>query len=122
MTDTADLNLVLAAILPEDSLRKRALAHLEGSPRLTMPVSVGLELLMVAQRFELPHVAALGAAEGRFEVEGRDVLYSAAEALDAGDVKTVFDAVHLADALLRGGKLHTADRALQRTSFPTQAF
>ncbi len=36
-----------------------------------------------------------------------------------GEVETVFDAVHLADAFHRGPVLHTADEALLRAVFPT---
>lgn len=122
MTDTADLTLVLAAIVPGDALPQRAGRHLQRSPRLLIPFSVGVELLFVAKRFDLGFVQSLGAAEARFDLESRDLLYTAAEALDAGDVGTVFDAVHLADALHRGGKLHTADRALLATAFPTEGF
>lgn len=119
MTDTADLNLVLATIKPADALRDRALRHLRTSGRLLVPFSVGMELLFVAKRFALGFVESLGAAEAHFDLENRDVLYTAAEALDAGDVGTVFDAVHLADALHRGGALHTADGELLRTTFAT---
>ncbi|MHB8633350.1 MAG: PIN domain-containing protein [Thermoplasmatota archaeon] len=122
MTDTADLNLVLARILPGDALHARARRHLETSGKLIAPFSVGMELLFVAQRFKVTRVEALGAAEAHFEIEGRDVLYVAAEALDSGDVPTVFDAVHLADALRRNGRLHTADARLQKSAFPTQTF
>lgn len=121
MTDTADLNLVLARLLPEDALHGRARGHLRGS-RLLVPFSVGIELLFVARRFDLGLVEALGATEAHFELEAPEILYTAAEALDAGDVTTVFDAVHLADALHRGGRLHTADQALLRGPFPTVPF
>jgi hypothetical protein len=122
VTDTADLNLVLAVIKPSDALQRRARRHLAAGGRLLIPFSVGLELLFVAKRFRLGFVESLGAAEGHFDLEGRDVLYTAAEALDSGEVPSVFDAVHLADAYRRKGSLHTADRALLRTSFPTTAF
>lgn len=122
MTDTADLNLVLARILPRDSLHERAKRHLGETGRLLAPFSVGMELLFVAARFGGTRVEALGAAEAHFDVEGRDVLYAAAEALDTGEVPTVFDAIHLADAMHRGGRLHTADERLHRTAFPTAPF
>lgn len=122
MTDTADLNLVLARILPHDPLHERARRHLARTGRLLAPFSVGLELLFVATRFKLTCVEALGAAEGHFGLEGRAVLYAAGEALDSREVRTVFDAVHLADALHRNGHLHTADERLQRTAFPTEPF
>lgn len=122
MTDTADLNLVLAAILPKDVPRERALRHLRSGERLLLPFSVALELLFVAKRFRMGFVESLGAAESRFDLENRDVLYTAAEALDSGEVATVFDAVHLSDAFHRGVRLHTADEGLLRTSFPTVPF
>ncbi len=122
MTDTADLNLVLAVIKPGDALRERALRHLRSRGRLIVPFSVATELLFVARRFQMGFVQSLGAAEGHFELEHRDVLYTAAEALDSGEVATVFDALHLADALHRGSALHTADEKLHRTAFPTVRF
>ncbi|HLE46736.1 MAG TPA: hypothetical protein VI818_00450 [Candidatus Thermoplasmatota archaeon] len=122
MNETADLNLVLALILPEDALKRRATAHVAHRSKLQMPFSVGLELLFVATKHSLRHVLALGAAEAHFEVERREVLYTAAEALDSGDAPSVFDAVHLADALHRGGSLHTADERLHGTPFPTTPF
>ena len=106
MTDTADLNLVLAVIKPSDALQARAVRHLRRTGRLLVPFSVGVELLFVARRFGLGCVESLGAAE----------------ALDSGEVETVFDAVHLADAFHRSGSLHTADRRLLRTAFPTVRF
>jgi len=122
VTDTADLNLVLAMIKPKDALQERALRHLRSRGRLIVPFSVGLELLFVAKRFHLGFVESLGATEGAFDLEGRDILYTAAEALDSGEVTTVFDAVHLADAYIRGVALHTADSRLLRTAFPTVRF
>ena len=122
MTDTADLSLVLAVIKPSGALRGRALGHVRAVRRLLIPFSVGLEFLFVAKRFQLGFEESLGAAEAHFDLEKRDVLYTAAEALDSGEVTTVFDAVHLSDAFLRGGALHTADDKLLRTSFPTVRF
>src|SRR6267143_2391401 len=55
-------------------------------------------------------------------LEGRDVLYTAAEALDSGEIPTVFDAVHLADAFRRDESRHTVDGKLLRTSFTTKHF
>ena len=122
MTDTADLNLVLAVIKPSDALQARAVRHLRRTGRLWVPFSVGMELLFVARRFGLGCVESLGATEAHFSLEERRVLYTAAEALDSGEVETVFDAVHLSDAFHRGGSLHTADRSLLRTAFPTVRF
>ena len=122
MNDTADLNRVLALIKPSDALRRRARRHVEDHGRLLIPFSVGLELLFVAKRFHLGFVESLGAAEAHFDLERRDILYTAAETLDSGEISTVFDAVHLADAFHREGSLHTADDELLRTSFPTTRF
>ena len=119
MTDTADLNLVLAVIKPMDALRGRALRDLRSRGRLLVPFSVAIELLFVAKRFRMGFVQSLGATEAYFDIENRDVLYTAAEALDAGEIETVFDAVHVADAFHRGAAIHTADEALLRTVFPT---
>jgi predicted nucleic acid-binding protein len=122
MSDTADLNLVLGRILPEDALHQRAKRHTAKSGSLLVPFSVGLELLFVAHRFDFTCVEALGAAEAHFEIESAKVLYSAAEALDSKEIPTVFDAVHLADALHRGGRLHTADNKLLASQYPTHEF
>lgn len=122
MTDTADLSLVMAVIKPDDALRRRVFRHLKDRERLLIPLSVALEVLFVAKRFRLGYVESLGAAETHFDLEHRRVLYTAAEALDSGEVSTVFDAVHLADAFHRGAALHTADQRLIRTSFATVTF
>ena len=122
MTDTADVNLVLGCILEDDALEKRAGEHVAQVGRLLVPFSAGIELLMVAVRYQLGCVRTIGAASTHFDVENRGVLETAAEALDAKEVPTVFDAIHLADALHRGSKLHTADKRLHRTPFPTVAF
>lgn len=122
MTDTADLNLVLGRILPGDALHERAKRHMNRQGRLLVPFSVGLELLFVASRFDFTCVEALGAAEAHFDIEAGKVLYTAAEALDAKEIPTVFDAIHLADALHRGGHLHTADNKLLASAYPTTEF
>ena len=122
MTDTADLNLVLARILPGDALHDRAKRHLKHVGRLLVPFSVGVELLFVAARFKFTCVEALGAVEAHFEVEGKNVLYTAGEALDANEIPTVFDAIHLADALHRDVTLHTADKKLVASLYPTTEF
>lgn len=122
MTETADLNLVLARILPNDALHERAKRHLGRVGRLLVPFCVGLELLFVASRFDFTRVQALGAAEAHFDVERRNVLYTAAEALDSKEIGTAFDAVHLADALHRGGHLHTADKKLLASVYPTEEY
>lgn len=122
MSGTADANLVVATINPEDALHERARSHLAGHPRLLIPFSVGIELLFVARNHGRQYLELIEAAHERFEIEGLDVLRTAAEALDTGEVPTVLDAVHLSDALHRRGALHTADERLLRTAFPTQRF
>ena len=122
MTETADLNVVLGRILPGDALHERAKQYLKRHSRLLVPFSVGVELLFVASRFEFTCVEALGAVEAHFDIEADEILYTAAEALDAKEISTVFDAIHLADALHRGGHLHTADKKLLSSAYPTIEF
>jgi hypothetical protein len=120
---TADLDLVLALIKPADWLKARATAHVAARERLVVPYSVAIELLFLAREQGVGSlVGALGATEAHFELERRDVLYTAAEALDSGELATVFDAVHAADALHRGAALHTTDARLRGSSFPTVGF
>jgi hypothetical protein len=122
MTDTADLNLVLAQILPEDGLKARAQTHLRSQPRLVVPYSVGIELLLVALKMGLGPVASIGAAAAWFEVERKETLFAAAYALESGELTSPFDALHVADAYVRGVRLHTADRALIHSHYPTVPF
>jgi predicted nucleic acid-binding protein len=109
-------------IKPRDALRERAIEHLSYHESLLVPFSIGIELLFVAKRFRMGFLESLGATEARFELEKRNVLYTAAETLDSGEADTVFDAIHLADAFHRGGSLHTVDSRLLRTPFPTTEF
>ena len=122
MTQLADSSLVVAAIDEQDALHARAMAHLRGQAPLMVPYSVGIELLLIAKRRFSSHRGALAATIRWFLLEREDVLFTAASALDDGDVTTVFDAVHLADAALRGAPLHTADAEMLRGPFPTVAF
>lgn len=122
MSGLADLNLVLAALQSDDALHRRARDHLAREGRLTIPLSVGIELLLGARSRKTRCIDALTACDPWFEVEARDVLATAAVALDERRVASVFDAVHLAEALHRGERLHTADEALLRTRFPTTGF
>lgn len=122
MKGLADTNLVIAALQDADPLHARAIAHLREQGRLVVPLSVGIELLLGARAKSSVCVDVIAACDAWFDVESRDVLLTAARALDQGMVKTVFDAVHLADALHRQVPLHTADAALQRTPFPTTPF
>lgn len=122
MPGLADANLVLAAIAPDDALHARAVRHLGEREPLVVPFSVGIELLHVSKRRGVPLSSLLVTVAERFILEREDVLFTAAEAVDAGDVPTVFDAVHLADAWSRGEPLHTADARLHRSPFPTVPF
>jgi predicted nucleic acid-binding protein len=121
MTDTADLNLVLAIILPQDRLKSRTEAHLASGKRLLVPLTVGIELIAVAHKHGLRPVEAVGAVTGRFEVEKKELLFAAAQAIESGEL-TTFDALHAADAYIRGVRLHTADKKLRESAFPTTGF
>lgn len=118
----ADTNLVIAAIDPHDALHPRALRHLRSVGRLKVPFSVGIEILLVARKRGIGYGRILDAVDARFEIEERDVLLTAADAMDEGDVATPFDAVHLAHAFHRGGRLHTADDRLLQGPYPTRGF
>lgn len=122
MTGLADTNLVVAAIDPRDGLHARALAHLRTNRGLTMTTAIGLELLLVMRKRGDSCVEALAAAEQHFEIENADAVYAAAEAMDTRALPTTFDALHLAEAALRGTTLHTADERLLRSPYPTTAF
>lgn len=121
MTDFADADLVVAIVKPTDHLKVRAQRHLQ-THRLRIPFSVGIELLFVARKHGASCGDFLGAAQHSFDLEDADVLLAAAEALDAAELTTVFDAVHAAQALVSGVKLHTTDRRLLASEFPTQTF
>jgi predicted nucleic acid-binding protein len=122
MSGIADANLVLAVINPKDALHRRGTDHVREHRSVQVPFSVGIELLLIAKKHGHAYLELLRAVEACFEVERRAVLFTAAEALDTGEVRTVFDAVHLAEALHRGERLHTADEDLWATAFPTTAF
>lgn len=121
MTGFADANLVLAAINPQDGLHARAKRHL-GSTRLTVPFSVGIELILIARKKGYAPDELLDVADLHFELAERDLLFTAADALVEGEVATTFDAIHLAAAFRAGTSLHTADAKLLRSHFPTVAF
>lgn len=122
MSDTADANLVLAAIRDGDALHQRARLHLARHSRLLVPFAVGIELLHVARKRGVPLLPLIMEADERFEIEGRDILLAAARSVDEKIIPTVFDAVHVADARHRGAALHTADERLLRAGFPTIGF
>lgn len=121
MTDLADADLVVATVKVADHLKSRAEAHLRRHA-LTVPFSVGIELLFVAKKHGLPYVDFIGAATTHFELDRAPVLLAAAEALDSGEIATVFDAVHACQALLDGVRLHTTDKKLLASPYPTQSF
>lgn len=121
MTGLADADLVAAIVKSKDHLKARATKHL-ATVQVRVPFSVGIELLFVAKKHGIAYVDFLGAASVHFDVDNIDVLLTAAEALDAGEIGTVFDAVHAAQALLDGVTLHTTDRRLLASPFPTQRF
>lgn len=122
MTGLADASLVIAALQPRDALHARAVEHLRVHGRLLVPMTVAVELLLGTRARKGSCVDLITAAELHFDIEGREVLLIAAAALDDGTVATVFDSLHLAEALSRGSSLHTADDDLLRTDFPTVPF
>jgi predicted nucleic acid-binding protein len=121
MKGLADADLVTALVKPTDHLRLRAEAHVRQHD-LRVPFSVGIELLFVAEKFGLSRVDFIGAASQRFKVDQLEVLRAAANAMDEGEVRTVFDAVHAAQALVEGTTLHTTDKRLLASEFPTTPF
>lgn len=121
MAGSADANLLLAAIEPSDALHARAVAHLSKVGRLRASHAAVLETMMVLHRRGRQTSLVL-MLEKHFDLDNREVLRSAADALDRGLVKTPFDAYHLADALARGEPLHTADKELLVSAFPTVAY
>lgn len=122
MSDTADASLVFAVLSPDDALHARALGHLSRSPDLTVPLTVSIEILHGAHRRGLGLVPLLMRMDREFQIEAKTLLLVAAQAVDEGRVNGVFDALHAADAVARGGRLHTADERLLRSGFPTVPF
>lgn len=117
----ADADLVAAIVKTSDHLKARAVAHRKAHD-LQVPFSVGIELLFVAKKHGVAYVDFLGAASTHFDIDRVDVLLAAAEALDNGEISTVFDAVHASQALLDRTALHTTDEALLQSPFPTVKF
>lgn len=68
------------------------------------------------------YVDFVGAASTHFDIDRVDVLLAAAEALDKGEIGTVFDAVHACQAMVAGTELHTTDAKLLASPFPTVPF
>lgn len=122
MSDTADANLVLAALSPTDALHARATAHLVRKAKLAIPFSVSIELLHGAHKRGVPLTPLVLAIDERFEIESRALVLIAARAVDEQLVRGIFDALHAADALQHGRALHTADDRLLRSGFPTVPF
>lgn len=122
MTGHADANLVLAIIKPGDALAERGKRHLSRSGPLQIPYAVGIELLLIAKKHQLLHEEVVDLAEEHFEVERLETLRTAARCLDKGRIKTVFDAIHAADAFHAKTNLHTADERLLASGFPAVRF
>lgn len=122
MSDSADANLVLAAISSSDALHARARGHLARTGRLVVPLTVSAEILHGAHKRRVPLTPVFMAIDERFEIESRAIVSTAARAVDEGFVRGVFDALHAADAFHQGRSLHTADERLLRSGFPTVAF
>jgi hypothetical protein len=122
MTGHADANLVLAVIKPGDALADRGKRHVSKFSSLEVPFAVGIELLLIAKKHKLLHEEVIDLAEEHFEVERLETLRTAARCLDKGRIKTVFDAVHAADAFHAKTTLHTADERLLASGFPTTRF
>ncbi|MHB1260737.1 MAG: PIN domain-containing protein [Thermoplasmatota archaeon] len=113
---------MLAIIKPGDALADRGKRHLSRSGRLHVPFAVGIELLLIAKKHKLLHEEVVDLTEEHFEVERLETLRTAARCLDKGRIKTVFDAVHAAEAFHAGTTLHTADERLLASGFPTTRF
>lgn len=119
----ADLNLVLAVIQDADALKARAERHLAKTalPPI-VPFAVGIELLLWCRKHGAPYERAVIATRYHFELERSEVLLTAAQALERGEVRSPFDAVHLAEAFHEGAALVTADERLWRSRYPTERF
>ena len=122
MTGIADTNLVLALFKPTDALHERAKKHVARHPGLIVPLSVGLELLVIARKHGIVHDDLIDVVDQHFVLEHRDLLLDAAHALTEGAIPTAFDAVHAVEAMHRGTTLHTADDRLLRSEYPTTPF
>lgn len=122
MSGIADASLVVAFLKPTDALHERAKRHVAKHPRLVVPLSVGLELLIIAPKHGIPPDDLVDVVEQAFVLEHRDLLVDAAHAMTEGAIPTAFDAVHAVEAMHRGTTLHTADAKLLRSEYPTTAF
>jgi predicted nucleic acid-binding protein len=122
MSGIADTNLVLALLKPNDALHARAKRHVAKHPGLVVPLSVGLELLIIAAKHDLVPDELIDVVDQHFILEHRELLIDAASAMTEREIPTAFDAVHAVEALHRGTTLHTADARLLRTDFPTTPF
>ena len=119
---SADANLLVAYANPIDTLHQRARAHMGrvGPLRATLPAM--LEVLHVLGKGGANLVQVVGALDGPFLLEDIEKLFAVARTLDEGLVKTAFDAYHLVEASRAGGALHTADRELRASAYPTVPF
>lgn len=120
--DLADLNYVLASIKEDDALKKRAEKHARASGRPLVAFATGIELLFWCRKHGEPFLDYVERCAIEFDLEKPDVLLSAARALQEDGLASPFDAVHLAEALLRGARLVTADERLWKTRYPTAPF
>jgi hypothetical protein len=116
--DVADLNFVLACLKEDDALKKRAQRHARASGQPDVPFAVGIELLLWCRKHGESYLDFVERCVIAFDVERPDVLLAAAHALEEEGVRSPFDAVHLAEALVRNVRLVTADEPLWRTRYP----
>ncbi len=119
MAGSADANLLVASVYADDALHTRATAHLQRVDRLRATVPAVLEAFIAVRRKGGSQQALIADLAKRFDIEQQAVLETAARALDEGLIGTPFDAYHAAEALLRGERLHTADKELLASEFPT---
>jgi PIN domain nuclease of toxin-antitoxin system len=122
MTTLADLNLVLASIKEEDSLKARATSFLAKHETPIVSMAVGLELLLWCRKHRLSYVEWTDRMIQTFPVENAEILLTAAQALKERRTTSPFDAVHLAMALHRDSPLVTADEPLWKSGFPVERF
>ncbi len=122
MVGSADANLLLAAVDPQDALHARARSHIHAHGRLRASVPAVLEAFIVLRRRGASLQALVARLNEHFDLDDAGSLQTAAWALDKGLLRTPFDAYHAADAHRRGEPLHTADQELLASAFPTIAY
>lgn len=119
---SADANLLYAFAVADDALHARARAHMQRVGRLRASVPAVLEALRVVRKRGGTCQRFIGILHETFDIDELATIQTAAQALDKGVLRTVFDAYHAAEAHLRGEPLHTADRELLESTFPTVEF